>query len=97
MTAFSQALHAARSRGGVIDEGNLIYLFHIGINGAVAQAEVSSLLQQEDVLLREGKAPTHSHTMAWLEAVADRFAGSSAQNAASRGLLISDKTLYLDV
>ena len=97
MTAFSQALHAARSRGGVIDEGNLIYLFHIGINGAVAQAEVSSLLQQEDALLQDGKAPTHSHTMAWLEAVADRFAGSSAQNAASRGLLISDKTLYLDV
>jgi hypothetical protein len=97
MTAFSQALNAARSRGGVIDEGNLIYLFHIGINGAVAQAEVSSLLQQEDSLLREGKAPTHAHTMAWLEAVADRFAGSSAENASSRGLLISDKTLYLDV
>jgi hypothetical protein len=97
MTAFSQALHAARARGGVIDEGNLIYLFHIGINGAVAQAEVSSLLQQEDALLRDGKAPTHAHTMAWLEAVADRFAGSSAQNAASRGLLMSDKTLYLDV
>lgn len=97
MTAFSQALHAARSRGGVIDEGNLIYLFNIGINGAVAQAEVSSLLQQEDALLRDGKAPTHNHTMAWLEAVADLFSGSSAQNAASRGLSISDKTLYLDV
>ena len=97
MTAFSQALHAARSRGGVIDEGNLIYLFNIGINGAVAQAEVSSLLQQEEALLRDGKAPTHSHTMAWLEAVADRFSGSSAQNAASRGLSTSDKTLYLDV
>ena len=32
MTCLKQALNAARARGGVIDEGNLIYLFDMGIN-----------------------------------------------------------------
>ena len=30
MTALKQALNSARPRGGVIDEGNSIYLFDIG-------------------------------------------------------------------
>ena len=40
MTCMKQALNAARSRNGMIDEGNLIYLFDLGINAAQAQAEV---------------------------------------------------------
>jgi hypothetical protein len=40
MTCMKQGLNAARSRGGVIDEGNMIYLFDLGINAAQAQAEV---------------------------------------------------------
>ena len=40
MTCMKQALNSARPRGGVIDEGNMIYLFDLGINAAQAQAEV---------------------------------------------------------
>ena len=45
MTCLKQALNAARARGGTIDEGNLIYLFDMGINSAQAQAEVYSYLE----------------------------------------------------
>ena len=45
MTCLKQALNAARARGGVIDEGNLIYLFDMGINSAQAQAEIYSYLK----------------------------------------------------
>ena len=44
MTCMKQALNAARSRNGMIDEGNLIYLFDLGINAAQAQAEVFAYL-----------------------------------------------------
>ena len=45
MTCLKQALNAARARGGVIDEGNLIYLFDMGINSAQAQAEIYAYLE----------------------------------------------------
>ena len=45
MTCMKQALNAARARGGVIDEGNLIYLFDMGINSAQAQAEIYAYLK----------------------------------------------------
>ena len=72
MTAMKQALIAARTRGGMIDEGNHIYLFDMGINGAVAQAEIFAYLEMEQELLSQGKAPTHKMTVSWLEACADR-------------------------
>ena len=77
MTCMKQALNAARARGGVIDEGNLIYLFDMGINSAQAQAEIYSYLQMENKLMNEGKAPTHEMTMQWLEACADKFSGDA--------------------
>ena len=51
MTCMKQALNAARARGGVIDEGNLIYLFDMGINSAQAQAEVYAYLEMENKLM----------------------------------------------
>lgn len=91
MTAFNQALTAARARGGRIDEGNHIYLFQLGINGAVAQAEVTSLLEAEDALLGENKAPTHAMVMRWLEACADRYADNPIVYAQARGFTPLDK------
>lgn len=88
MTAFNQALTAARARGGLIDEGNHIYLMQLGINGAVAQAEVTALLEAEEELIAQGKAPTHEAVIRWLEALADRFADAPANYAARRGLPI---------
>ena len=77
MTCMKQALNAARARGGVIDEGNLIYLFDMGINSAVAQQEIYSYLQRENDILNKGGTPTHEMTMQWLENCVERFKGDS--------------------
>ena len=91
MTCLKQALNAARARGGVIDEGNLIYLFDMGINSAQAQAEIYSYLEMENKLMREGKAPTHEMTMQWLEACADKFSGDANKFAERRGFKLYDE------
>lgn len=92
MTAMKQALNAARSRGGVIDEGNMIYLFDLGINGAQAQAEMFAYLQAEAKLLDEGKAPTHEATLQWLEACAEKFYKDAEVFAKRRGFSVLDET-----
>lgn len=91
MTAMKQALCAARTRGGVIDEGNHIYLFDMGINGAVAQAEVFAFLQAEQEMLAKGQEPTQELTMKWLEACADKFADCGKNFAELRGFIPLDK------
>lgn len=90
MTCMKQALNAARSRNGVIDEGNLIYLFDLGINAAQAQAEVFAYLNMENQLISNGQAPTHEMTMRWLEACADKWAEDPGKFAARRGFSIFD-------
>ena len=92
MTCMKQALNAARSRNGMIDEGNLIYLFDLGINAAQAQAEVFAYLHWENETIKEGKAPEHHHTVAWLEACADKWAHCPSAFAESRGFAILDET-----
>ena len=91
MTCMKQALNAARARGGVIDEGNLIYLFDMGINSAQAQAEIYAYLKMENTLMDQGKAPTHEMTMQWLEACADKFSGDSVKFAERRGFKLYDE------
>jgi hypothetical protein len=91
MTAMKQALNAARTRGGLIDEGNHIYLFDMGINGAVAQAEIFAYLEMENDLIKENLEPTHELTVKWLEACADKFADCGRKSAESRGLISFDK------
>ena len=66
-TAMKQALHAARASGGRIDEGNYIYLFDIGINGATAQVLLTEYLMQEEELIKEGRYPTQEMTLQFLE------------------------------
>ena len=92
MTCMKQALNSARPRGGVIDEGNMIYLFDLGINAAQAQAEVFAYLEWENKLIKDGKAPEHHHTVQWLEACADKWAHCPGDFANSRGFNILDKT-----
>ena len=91
MTCLKQALNAARARGGVIDEGNLIYLFDMGINSAQAQAEIYAYLKLENKMMDEGKAPTHEMTMQWLEACADKFQNDSVKFAERRGFKLFDE------
>ena len=91
MTCLKQALNAARARGGVIDEGNLIYLFDMGINSAQAQAEIYSYLKMENEMMDKGVAPTHEMTMQWLEACADKFQGDAEKFAERRGFTLYDE------
>ena len=91
MTCMKQALNAAKARGGVIDEGNLIYLFDMGINSAQAQAEVYSYLEMENKMMAAGKAPTHEMTMVWLEACADKFSSDAEKFAERRGFKLYDE------
>ncbi len=90
MTAMKQALISARPRGGLIDEGNQIYVFDLGISGAQAQAEVYAYLHFENELIKKGQAPTHEHTMRWLEACADKFADDPKKFTERRGFKIMD-------
>ena len=92
MTCMKQALNSARPRNGIIDEGNMIYLFDLGINAAQAQAEVFSYLNWENELVKQGKAPEHKHTVQWLEGCADKWAGCPAAFANSRGFDVFDPT-----
>jgi hypothetical protein len=90
MTAMKQALISSRPRGGVIDEGNQIYMFDMGINGAAAQQEVFSYLTKEGEMLANGEEPTFEMTMEWLNHCADRFTGCGAKSAFNRGLVSLD-------
>ena len=92
MTCMKQGLNAARSRNGVIDEGNLIYLFDLGISAAQAQAEVYAYLKLENQLISDGSAPTHEMTMQWLEACADKWAADPARFAKRRGFSVFDRS-----
>ena len=91
MTALKQALNAARPRGGLIDEGNSIYLFDIGVNVAHAQAEIFNYLKQEQEMIESGLAPSHEMTMEWLERCADKFKDCGTRFAESRGLIPLDQ------
>jgi hypothetical protein len=96
MTAFNQALTAARSRGGLIDEGNHIYLFQLGINGAVAQQEVTALLEAEQEALNNNLIPTHEGVVMWLNLVADKFEKNPELYAAQRNMQTLNTDLILE-
>lgn len=83
--AFEQALCAARSHGGVVDEGNHIYFYQIGINGAVAQKEVSDYLTMEMEYIRSGKTPGPELAISWVASMADKFAGCAQRVLNRRG------------
>ena len=91
MTCMKQALNAARARGGVIDEGNLIYLFDMGINSAQAQAEIYAYLKLENDMMEKGQVPTHEMTMQWLEACAAKFSQDANKFAERRGFKLYDE------
>lgn len=95
MTAFKQALTAARGRGGVVDEGNMIYFFDLGINGTVAQKEILEYLQIESNMLIKGMEPTFETEIAWLNHCADKFLDCPRKKAEFKGLKLMDKNSLL--
>lgn len=86
MTVFSQALTAARTRGGVIDEGNHIYLMQLGINGMMAQALVTQFLNTEAAMIEKGLEPPHSLVLKFLNDMAKKFQGCSTTYAEYKGM-----------
>jgi hypothetical protein len=95
MTAFFQALCAARAHGGTIDEGNHIYLAQLGINGAVAQAEVNALLAEEQAVLEAGILPDQLGVMEWLNRLADLYAEQPERLAKYRGMPVVREDSFL--
>ena len=94
MTCMKQALTSARSRNGLIDEGNLIYLFDMGINSAVAQKQVITYLERENEMMKNNENPTHEMTLKWLEHCAELFKNDSKKFADRRGFeLLDNKSL----
>lgn len=91
MTAFKQALNSCRPRKGLMDEGNSIYMFELGINVGHAQKEIINYLQMEHQLFEQGKTPTHEMTIKWLEACADLFEDCPERFAQSRGFQVLDQ------
>lgn len=85
MKAFDQALCAARSRGGQIDEGNHIYFSQIGVNGQMAQDFLDKYFQQEREALEKGAVLTHKFKSDFLENMAEFFKGCSQVVAAVKG------------
>lgn len=96
MTAFKQAWIAANARGGHIDEGNLIYLFDLGIPLAAARAEIMDRYNLEQEMWQKKKqVATHESTMQWLRDLADKFVTCPQVFAAARGLAVRDEAALL--
>ena len=95
MTAFKQALIAARSRGGTVDEGNMIYFFDLGINGSVAQKEINYILNKELEIINNNKEPSHEIIIEWLEQCANKYEKNAINFARQRGFDVLDfKSLH---
>lgn len=92
ITAFKQALTAARSRGGVVDEGNMIYFFDLGINQAHAQSEILGYLKLEEEMMKDGKIPAHEMTLKWLNNCAEIFKDCPINSVKNKGFTLLDHT-----
>lgn len=86
MKAFDQALTAARTRGGTIDEGNHIYLNQIGINGASAQKDLLAYLHKESQCFSRGEEPSHEMILTFLNEMSEKYKGCSSKYAVSKGM-----------
>ena len=75
--ALTQALTAARSRGGSIDEGNHIYLQQLGLNKFFAR---------EAAAFKTGE-PSYQLVLEWLDEMYQKFKGSAAKLAAHKGMM----------
>jgi hypothetical protein len=90
MKMFEQALCAARSHGGVVDEGNQIYAHQIGINGTMVQQEILKYLAEEGKLISIKEVPTHEMTINWLKSMAGKYVGSAVAYVVKKGMVLLD-------
>ena len=91
--AFEQSLCAARSRGGVIDNGDFIYFHHLGINGTQAQKDITDFFRQEEQIIlsaNNGTYPSpvdmHEAECKFLERMSEKYKDCPTARAQRRGL-----------
>jgi hypothetical protein len=96
MTAFEQGLSAARSRQGVVDEGNQIYFTDVGINGSVGSKCVRGYLALEEKLFKAGDEPDYDMQLKFLNDMADKFKGCSMRLAEHKGMTTLTKEAALE-
>lgn len=82
MTAFNQGITAARSRGGLIDEGNHIYLQQLGISGRDAQDEVDKLFKAENTATDD----RYELLIKFLNEMAEKYTKNVYTNMNNRGI-----------
>lgn len=93
--AFEQGLCAARTRGGIIDEGNHIYFMQIGINGSSAQIDVFQHLEQEGKILQEEGFVDHQMVLDFLEAMSKKYKGCSKKYANWKGMDVKSENALI--
>lgn len=95
--SFDQAITAARSRNGTVDEGNNIYFNQIGINGAVAQVEIIRFLQTEGEMIKKGEEPSHKMITDFLDKMYKKFKGCTIKILKHKNMIErSDVALLID-
>jgi len=87
MKAFEQALCAAYSRSGSVDEGNHIYFCQLGISGIIATAEIAARLEGERAMVQGGSNPLPDAHHKWLVQMADKYAGQAARRVELTGMI----------
>ena len=93
MKVFEQAIHAARSHGGFIDEGNHIYFYQIGINGAVAQKFITEFLMLEQSTISNDKLPDGNFMKDFLKKMSEVFEGCSQAELKYKGMKESNLSI----
>jgi hypothetical protein len=96
MKVFEQALNSARSKGGVVDEGNQIYFTQIGINGTSALFYINQYLATENELIKERKEPTYNMQLLFLENMSNKFKGCSKVLTEYKGMNITTKEAMIN-
>jgi len=95
MKAFEQALCACRSRQGIVDEGNLIYLCQIGINGTSAQNDILKYFGKEQQDIKNGLEPSKEQELVFLNDMYLKYKGSAKRYSEQKGMLLTDEESLL--
>lgn len=84
--AFQQGLCAARSHGGIIDEGNFIYFQNMGVNGLSAQNDVLNYLRWEQECLNASIKIEPTAEWDFLIKMAEKYKGCSKEISKFKGM-----------
>ena len=95
MKAFSQAINAARSRHGKVDEGNQIYFQQIGINGQLAEKYINELFEQERIIIENGNIPSADFIDSFLDNMYNIFKGCTDDVYIRKGMLKDESSLLI--